>query len=208
MRMDELKRGFWGYKKDSVYNYIVTLEEEASRRVAEKDARIDRQEAEFRRQIAELESAYKKKVVELDAMMASLQEENQALRDNQEFVFSTMLEAQKYADRLKADSVRQVQQAQEELSTAVEQENQQLDGYVKRIRQLRAMIRDLLEEFDDKAEESEKALIRLPAQAPSADLGRQILDIKALSEDIPAVGAENAMSDAKKGEKWNKLSFI
>ena len=51
--MDELKRGFWGYKKDSVYRYIVSMEEDASARVAEKEARLEKLEAESKQQIAE-----------------------------------------------------------------------------------------------------------------------------------------------------------
>jgi len=189
--MNELKQGLWGYRKDSVYQYIVLLEEEASKRVAEKDARIDRLEAESRRQLAELETA-----------LASLREENQTLRDNQERVFFTMLEAQKYADQLRADSARQAKQAQEELSSAVQRENQKLDSYAKRLRQLRAVIQGLLEEFDSKAEDVEKALERLPAQAPGADREGSPLG------DAPAAGAETAGAGQEKGEAWNKLLFI
>ena len=30
MRLDELKKGLWGYKKEGVYRYIMNLEEESS----------------------------------------------------------------------------------------------------------------------------------------------------------------------------------
>lgn len=72
MKMDELKRGFWGYKKDSVYRYIVSMEEDASARVAEKEARLEKLEAESKQQIAGLESA-----------LSALREENASLRNNQ-----------------------------------------------------------------------------------------------------------------------------
>jgi len=197
MRMDELKRGFWGYTRDSVYRYIVLLEEEASKRAAEKDARLDKQEAESRQQIAGLE-----------AMIAALREENRTLRDNQELVFSTMLEAQKYADQLKADSLRQARQAQEELSGAIAQQNQQLGGYAKRVRELRDVIRELLEEFDARAEEAEKAAERLPSTAPGVDPDRRGGEGRSFSGDAPAAGAETAGPDREKGEEWNKLLFI
>jgi len=119
-----------------------------------------------------------------------------------------MLEAQKYADQLKADSFRQAKQAQEKLSSAIERENQQLGSYVKRVQQLRAMIRDLLEEFDGRAEGAQKALERLPAQAPGADLDRTAPDGKTLFGDAPSAGVETVMPDREKGEEWNKLSFI
>jgi len=195
--MDELKKGLWGYRKDSVYHYIVSLEEEASKRVAERDARMDKLETDARQQIAELEAA-----------LAALRAENQALRDNQELVFSTMLEAQRYAEQLKADSYHQAKQAQEKLSSAIEQENQQLSGYKKRVEQLRTVIQELLEEFDGKAEEVEKALERLPAQAPGAAPGWKEPDVKILFGGAPAAGAEAAMPERERGEAWNKLSYI
>lgn len=37
MKTDELKTGFWGYKKFSVYQYINTLEEQFSAQLLEKD---------------------------------------------------------------------------------------------------------------------------------------------------------------------------
>jgi len=195
--MDELKRGFWGYKKDSVCQYIVLLEEEASKRVAEKDARMNKLEAESQRQIAEME-----------AVMTTLREENRALRDNQDQVFSTMLEAQRYAEQLKADSVRQARQAQEELSAAVQKENQKLGSYVKQIQQLRAVIQGLLEEFDSKTEDVEKAMERLPAQVPGADWDRKAHEVKILFEGVPAAGAESGTPNQEKGEAWNRLSFM
>lgn len=203
MRMDELEQGFWGYKKDSVYHYIVYLEEEASKRAAEKDARMIRLETEGQQQLLELERAHKKQVTDLEAVLAALREENRALRDNQELVFSAMPEAQGDAGQIKADSARQARQAQEELSAAVQKENQKLDGYVRQIRQLRSVLQDLMEEFDGQAEYVEKAMERLPAQAISADW-----DGKVLFEGASAAGVESGIPDQEKGEAWKKLSFI
>ena len=36
MKLDQLKKGFWGYKKASVYEYINMMEEEFSEKLAEK----------------------------------------------------------------------------------------------------------------------------------------------------------------------------
>lgn len=36
MKLDQLKKGFWGYKKASVYEYITMMEEEFSEKLAEK----------------------------------------------------------------------------------------------------------------------------------------------------------------------------
>lgn len=180
MRMDELKRGLWGYKKDSVYHYIVSMEEKASARMAEKDARLEQLEGDTKRQVAELEATIK-----------TLREENAALRQDQATVFSTMLEAQKYAEQLRAASSRQKQQAQEQLAAAIQQKNQQLDSYQEQIRQLRAIIREMLREFDNKLEDTERALISLSAQAPGA-----------------ALDADRKEPDKNESEAWKRISFI
>lgn len=179
MRMDELKRGLWGYKKDSVYHYIVSIEEKASARLAEKDAKLEKMGAETKRQISELEAAIK-----------ALREENATLRENQTTVFSTMLEAQKYAEQLRADSDRQMQQFQRQLAAAVQQKNQQLASYQEQIRQLRTMIREILKDFDGSLEDAGRTLANLPAQAP----------ITVLDPDL------NGTAQSE-GKAWKKISF-
>lgn len=155
MRMDELKRGLWGYKKNSVYHYIVSVEEKASARLAEKDARLEKIEEDAKRQVSELEATIK-----------ALREENASLRENQAAVFSTMLEAQKYANQLRADSDRQMQQFQRQLAATVQQKNRQLESYQDQIHQLRTMIQEILKDFDGRLEDAGRALANLPLQAP------------------------------------------
>ena len=41
MQLDELKKGFWGYQKEGVFQYITAREEEFSRRLLEKEAQAD-----------------------------------------------------------------------------------------------------------------------------------------------------------------------
>lgn len=190
MRMDELKKGLWGYKKDSVYHYIVSIEEKASERLAEKDARLEKLEAESKRQLAQMENENKQQVRELEAVAQALREENAALRDNQAVVFSTMLEAQKYAEQLKADSERQKQLAQEKFSADIRQKNRQLEEHTGQIRQLRAMIWEMLKEFDGRLEDTERALNHLAACAPG-------------TEPDPAPAASDEAGD----EPWKKISF-
>ena len=37
MRLEELKRGLWGYKKDAVFQYITEQEEAFSQKLMEKE---------------------------------------------------------------------------------------------------------------------------------------------------------------------------
>ncbi len=194
--MDELKRGFWGYKKDSVYRYIVSMEEDASARVAEKEARLEKLEAESKQQIAGLESA-----------LSALREENASLRNNQAVVFSTLMEAQKHAEHIKAESRRRERQVQEEIAMSVQRKTKQVDNYLEQIRMFRETVQAMLKEFDERAEEAERSLTQLRSQAPSADLEGDPLTLG----DAPAAGGRaqrKAEQVPQEEEPWKKISFI
>ncbi len=194
--MDELKRGFWGYKKDSVYRYIVSMEEDASARVAEKEARLEKLEAESKQQIAGLESA-----------LSALREENASLRNNQAVVFSTLMEAQKHAEHIKAESRRRERQVQEEIAMSVQRKTKQVDNYLEQIRMFRETVQAMLKEFDERAEEAERSLTQLRSQAPSADLEGDPLTLG----DAPAAGGraqKKAEQVPQEEEPWKKISFI
>lgn len=155
MRMDELKQGLWGYKKDSVYHYIASMEEKASERMGEKDAMIENLRAENKRQAEEQEK-----------VIRTLQEENAALRRNQTAVFTAMQRTQQYADQLKADSERQQRAAQEKFSRFLQQKTQELDVYLGEIQQLRALVRKMLKDFDGKLGDAERTAAQLAMRAP------------------------------------------
>ena len=194
--MDELKRGFWGYKKDSVYRYIVSMAEDASARVAEKEARLEKLEAESKQQIAGLESA-----------LSALREENASLRNNQAVVFSTLMEAQKHAEHIKAESRRRERQVQEEIAMSVQRKTKQVDNYLEQIRMFRETVQAMLKEFDERAEEAERSLTQLRSQAPSAELEGDPLTLG----DAPAAGGRaqrKAEQVPQEEEPWKKMSFI
>lgn len=222
MRMDELKRGLWGYKKDSVYHYIVSMEEKASARLAEKEARLTELEKEAAQQLAELERKSQQQITELETTVKALREENAALRENQASVFATMLEAQKYAEQLRADSDRQRQQAQERFSAVIQQKTRQLDGYLERVRQIRMMIRETLKDFDERMTDVEQTLTRLPGQAPGAGLDGGPSAGPAIGRGAPDAGGKYGFSpmltvsgmdvmqskpDKGEDDEWKNISF-
>ena len=55
MRLESLKKGFWGYKRDAVFQYITEQEELFSQKMAEKDAQLDRAGQQAQTRIQELE---------------------------------------------------------------------------------------------------------------------------------------------------------
>ena len=80
MRMEELKRGFWGYQKEGVYRCITSMEEEFSARLMEKDAAL-----------AKLEEQYQARVRELEEALARAQEENRAQSRSQAAISEALL---------------------------------------------------------------------------------------------------------------------
>ncbi len=177
MRLDELKKGLWGYKKEGVYRYIMNLEEESSQKLAEKDEKMAQQEAQAQSRIGELERT-----------VEALREENTSLKANQSAVFATLLEAQRYAERLREESARREQKAQEELKTKICRQTQMLERYSDRVRQLREVLRDMLVEFDGKAEQTGQALASIQEQDP-------------LSGSLP----KRPDQDTQESDTWKKL---
>ena len=180
MRLDELKKGLWGYKKEGVYRYIMNLEEESSQKLAEKDEKI----CAITAAMAEGQS----RIGELERTVEALREENTSLKANQSAVFATLLEAQRYAERLREESARREQKAQEELKTKICRQTQMLERYSDRVRQLREVLRDMLVEFDGKAEQTGQALASIQEQDP-------------LSGSLP----KRPDQDAQESDTWKKL---
>lgn len=156
MQLDELRKGFWGYKKESVYRYVVAIEESTSEKLAEKDAKL-----------AQLEEQSQKKILDLEAAVEALREENAALKEHQVMAFSTLLEAQRHAQFLKEESASRERKAQEELDAAVERQARRLEEYSEKIRQLQKAIQGLLAEFGGRVEDMEESLAALQSQAPA-----------------------------------------
>ena len=170
MQLNELKKGFWGYKKESVYRYIVAIEESTSEKLAEKDAKL-----------TQLEEQSQKKILELEATVDALREENAALKEHQVMAFSTLMEAQRHAQFLKEESAGRERKAQEELDAAVERQARRLEEYAEKIRQLQKAIQGLLAEFGGKVDDMEESLAVLQSQAP-AHVGISLFPQKSGSE--------------------------
>ena len=151
MRMDELEKGFWGYKKESVYNYIVSMEERTSQKLAEKDE-----------ELSQLENDSQQRITELESSLEAAQEEIERLRESQAPAFTTLL---------KDESVRREQKTQEELKMTVQLQTERVDVYSAKVHQLREAIRDMLREFESEADLMEQSAAALPPQAPNVSLG-------------------------------------
>ena len=184
MRLDELKKGLWGYKKEDVYRYIVGMEEESSRKLAEKDAKLTEKDT----RMAQQETRAQSRIEELERLVETLQEENASLKANQSAVFATLLEAQRHAERLREESIRREQKSQEELKIQVQRQTQKLESYSARVQQ------ELMVEFDGRAEQTGAAMDDLKKQAPQIS-------------PSPAAGTTPKRPDPE-GDPWKKLLSI
>ena len=55
MRLEELKKGFWGYQKDAVFQYITQQEEAFAQKIEEKDTLLERADRQAQTRIRDLE---------------------------------------------------------------------------------------------------------------------------------------------------------
>lgn len=99
MRMEELQTGFFGYRKESVYQLIASMEENFSSKLMEKDAQHTKamQDAQI-------------KIAELETELRTVRAEHLSSRKDQDMISDTLLDAQAYAQKLRAESISQEQQ--------------------------------------------------------------------------------------------------
>ena len=132
MNTEDLKTGFWGYKKYSVYQYISEMETQFSAKLLEKDeeakALLEQERQRSRQLEAELEKLHK----QLDR-----QQEEQAL------IASTLMEAKRYAQQLKDQAEEQQKAAQQQLEEALISRDAELKLYDSRLQELRQQFKNI-----------------------------------------------------------------
>ena len=113
MRLDELKKGFWGYKRDSVYQYVALMEEDFSAKLLEKDGQM-------------------KKAVE-----AVRQEAAQAAEQAQKGAADLVEQAKRESGR----AIEQARLQAAEAEKAAEQTREELARALRRVSELEASLR-------------------------------------------------------------------
>ena len=164
MRLEELKKGFWGYQKDAVFQYIVQQEGIFTQKLAEKDAQLERIDRQAQDHIRELEQENRE-----------LKEELSRLREQQDQISQAILDARASAEALKAETRAQEESAQEEsaqekIRQALGQDLAELASYRERVTDLRKAIRTAIEGLDQQAEKMEQQAEKLYAAAPKGNL--------------------------------------
>lgn len=159
MKTEDLKTGFWGYQKFSVMQYITALEAEYSAKLLEKDQESHR-----------LLEQEKQRVHQLEEELADLRRKYEAQEREQHLISSTLMEAQRYAELMKAQSEERQQAAQQQLEEALELREQAMQRYDARLEQLREQFRSMLREMDEAAEGMSQELAHARAEAPDNNM--------------------------------------
>ena len=107
MRLEEVKRGLWGYQRDAVFRYIAGQEEAFGQKLAEKDAQMMRAGQQAQARIRDLEEENR-----------ALKEEMRQLRGQQDQIARAILDARASAEALRAETVAQEAAARAEMRRA------------------------------------------------------------------------------------------
>ena len=159
MRLEELKKSFWGYQKDAVFQYIIQQEGIFTQKLAEKDAQLERIDRQAQDHIRELEQENRE-----------LKEELSRLREQQDQISQAILDARASAEALKAETRAQEESAQEKIRQALGQDLAELASYRERVTDLRKAIRTAIEGLDQQAEKMEQQAEKLYEAAPKGNL--------------------------------------
>ena len=159
MRLEELKKGLWGYKKDAVFQYISQQEEQFTQKMAEKDAQMEQVSRQDRSRIQDLEQENH-----------ALKEELARLRAQQDKISQAILDARSSAETLKAESRAQEEKARETVRQALEQDLAVLDGYRQQVADLHRAIQTAMKGLEQQTEEMEQRAEELLEAAPQGNL--------------------------------------
>lgn len=156
MRLEEVKKGLWGYKKEGVRQYIAQLEAEAQ---AKKDEELRQLEESSGRRIAELEEA-----------LRAAQEENKAMRAEQASIADALIQAQKYAQQIRDEADEFERAAHDRVQISVDRQLRELEEYSVAADELKEQLHALLKDTLGKTEDIKRELNILHDKGPGSNL--------------------------------------
>lgn len=145
MEITDLKKVFFGYSKNSVYQYIVTLNDEFSKKIVEKEEKNE-----------ELLNHLRKKNEMLEQELKQVRMENEAYRKQYFAISDSLIDAQNYAAKLKEETKQQEEQLRKKMNDEMESQNEKLKLHRQEIEQLRANVRMILERMDQELSKSQE----------------------------------------------------
>lgn len=159
MHLEQLKKGLWGYRKDSVFQYIASQEEVFSQKLLEKDAQAEGAARQYQERIQALEEENRK-----------LRQDLEEYRQKCDMISDALLDARSCAAQMKEESRALESEAQERIRQALEQELEQVAQYKEKVAALRCNIQATLAALDYKAAELEEQAQQLSDASPDGNL--------------------------------------
>lgn len=162
MQIQEMKKGLFGYKKESVYRYVSSLNEEFSQKLIAKDEKNELLIQELRDRAQTLETE-----------LAQMRKECDDLRKKQLAVSDSIVDAQEYAAQLKSETALKERALCNQLEKRMEKENIRLDDYAANISLLRDQLKQLLAHFDEELKLAGEHAAELKSDALATDEARE-----------------------------------
>ena len=183
MQLEQLKKSLFGYEKDSVYQYIASMEADFSARLMEKDRQAEAERAQTREQIASLEQEVR-----------ALREAHEAQQSRQLAIADALLDAQAHAGQLREENTQQAEalrrQIEEEAAaerrrlTAVAAAQQAaLSRYRAQIESLRAALRQTIAELDGRVAEALEEIEKTAQEQPEPESNMSLFARQEAPED-------------------------
>ena len=173
MQFTEMKKSFWGYKKDDVLLYIAVREEEFSQQLQKKNQEAEDKLLQAKERIRRLEQDSAEawaKVHDFEQQIQALQQELEPLRKQQALVSDALVDARLYAQQLREESQSEAVQAQDTLRQTLERDLDTLSGYRAKIESLRHTLQAMLEDFDQRAGLVERQAGSVAQASPAGNL--------------------------------------
>lgn len=174
MQLSDLKKGLLGYRKDSVYQYIASLNESFSQKLQEAEQKADEETARWKNASAELEEE-----------LTQFKQESEAYKKIQFSISGSIIDVQNYAERIKQEIQQKERQRYDELEeqfarrrseleeqmaqrrSELEQQAAQVEGriaqrqhllahYAAQVEALRGQLQALLQSIDGASEQKQQ----------------------------------------------------
>lgn len=159
MKLDNLKKGFFGYQKASVYQYITSIEEDFSIKLMEKDELLQNNEEQYHQRINQLEQ-----------QLQDITQKYESQKRQQMMIADTLLEAKQYAETLKKDAEEKQNQERKQWEQELDENHRQLDQYQAEIVNIREMFQQLLLSMDQRTKQLDEQIKMVISNAPDRNM--------------------------------------
>ncbi len=159
MELEMLKKGFFGYKKESVYQYIASVEDEFSTKLLEKDEQIKKNE-----------EMYLERIHKLEEELENTKQRLETQQNDKTIIASAILDAKRFAEKLKIETEEEENKARKHLEDELDKKNEELKKYQEQIAGVRKMLRSILNTADEQLKNTEKKIDNIKESAPERNM--------------------------------------